>query len=447
MNRLQRLFIIFGFFLISGWFLPVGLKAEEVSYDRYAPIYEDGKIPETVQWKKNLLNILAFPFDIVRWPISKTLLVVEKEHLDKKGLWLYEQVQNQGLSPRVHIASLSNMGAGVGVDFIKAARLKADYPDAILRGWFDWTYQTRTKAGGEIGWERIAETPAYVSFVADYENRPNEFFYGIGPDTSAGDGVVYALETTTLETKLGYSPSPLFDANTFFAYRNINVSSGRDGGSGQIGTEPNFSFDSTPGIFGDSLLTAGWEITHDTRNQKENSTRGGKRHFKWSFNEGLHSSEARYFHYQGELSQYLSLGSERRVLVLRAYGEHNDEIGDGNIPFHRMAKLGGHGVGGRRLSQTLRGYEYNRFYDESQILFNLEYRYAIWEYRQLRTDAVLFWDEGQVFGEFGDFEFKDFKESYGLGLRLSIANVSILSVEVAHGDEGTNFYFKSSAPF
>jgi outer membrane protein assembly factor BamA len=254
------------------------------------------------------------------------------------------------------------------------------------------------------------------------------------------------METTTFETSVGYSPDPTFSADLVAGYHNVNISGGRDGGRAQPGTIPAFS-STLPGISGDSLFSLGIEVTHDTRNQKDNSTSGGKRSFGWRYYEGLNSSDARYFKFDTDISQHFRLGSDRRVFVARMYAEHNAELGNGYVPFHQMAKVGGHGRRGNRLSETLRGYAHNRFFDESAVLFNLEYRYTVWEYRQFKGDAVLFWDQGQAFGELSEFQMKDFRESYGAGLRFSLANIVLLSLEVAHGDEGTNLFVKSYAPF
>lgn len=111
-----------------------------------------------------------------------------------------------------------------------------------------------------------------------------------------------------------------------------------------------------------------------------------------------------------------------------------------------MAKLGGTGAY-PRLSEPLRSYDFNRFFDESLLLGNLEYRYTIWEYRDFKTDAVFFLDEGQVFKDIGSFQFKDFRESYGFGFRTSLANVMFFSIEMAHGDEGTRIYAQTRTPF
>jgi len=80
-------------------------------------------------------------------------------------------------------------------------------------------------------------------------------------------------------------------------------------------------------------------------------------------------------------------------------------------------------------------------------LLNLEYRYAIWEHKDFKVDALFFGDSGQVFPKFFKFKLKNFSESYGTGLRLNFANNVIFSFEVAHGNEGTSIYVKSGTPF
>ena len=117
-----------------------------------------------------------------------------------------------------------------------------------------------------------------------------------------------------------------------------------------------------------------------------------------------------------------------------------------DVPFHQMARLGGYGDY-PDLSRTLRAYHANRFYDNVSVLFNLEYRYTVYEYRDFKLDTLFSWDEGQVFKKFSTFQFKDFRDSYGGGFRFSILNHTLLSIEIAHGDEGTTFYVKGNAPF
>jgi hypothetical protein len=155
---------------------------------------------------------------------------------------------------------------------------------------------------------------------------------------------------------------------------------------------------------------------------------------------------ARYFKYQLDMAKYLRLWSSRRVLVARLFAEHNDEVDHGNIPFYNMAKLGGAGTNVRD-SETMRGYVYNRFFGESSLLLNMEYRYTVMEYKEFKLKTVFFNDLGQVFNEIHEFKFDDFRESYGVGFYLSYAKNTVLNLSVAHSNDGTEFYVKNKLAF
>ncbi len=418
--------------------------AQDLSYDRYAAVYaKEPRAPSNLQ--KWLLHFPVYPFELIRWPMDRSLNLVEEYHLDTKTEWIYNQIKNRGISPKVKILSLKSLGAGVEIDFIRLAKKRHVLPDAILKGWIQRYGLSQFNTGGRVGMQRIADTGLSVVGHFEYDKRSLEHFYGIGPNTSRGEGFVYGLETTKVQAEAGYEWNPSWQLDTFMNYRNVNTNGGKDGGRGQIG-DGIFSAPTVAGIDGDSLIGIGVMLEYDTRNQGQNSTKGGRRNIELSYHEGLNSSEARYLKYGAEVSHYLNLWSERRVLAFHFLGEHNDELNGGEVPFHQMPKLGGYGLS-PHLSHTLRGFDDNRFTDESALLFNLEYRYTIWEYRYYKVDAVIFADEGQVFDEFSRFQWKDFRESYGVGLRLNAANVSLLSIELAHGDEGTNVYVKSQMPF
>ena len=95
----------------------------------------------------------------------------------------------------------------------------------------------------------------------------------------------------------------------------------------------------------------------------------------------------------------------------------------------------------------MRGYVYNRFYGDSSLLLNLEYRYTVMEYKKFKVKTAIFSDTGQVFGEIHEFQFKDFRESYGVGFYLSYARNTLLNFSVAHSNEGTQFYVKNKLAF
>jgi hypothetical protein len=131
---------------------------------------------------------------------------------------------------------------------------------------------------------------------------------------------------------------------------------------------------------------------------------------------------------------------------MHAYGETNSQVAGYYVPFHQMARLGGMGEY-PRLSRTLRGYQFNRFTDQSAFTYNMEYRYNIWQYREFKVDTTLFWDTGNVFEKVSKFQFNTLRNSYGFGFRLHLANVSLLTVQLAFSEEGPEFYVHSKTPF
>jgi len=429
--------------LLAVFIFPFPPSAEALSYDPYAPVYqEEPKAPSVAE--DISAHFLTYPFEILRWPVDRGLVYIEKYHLDEKFEWLYNKTLEQGITPHFNIMGFGNGAYGVDVDFIRLARQKEHFPDLTVQSWIDYSQDVIFEVGSTVKIDHIADTGLHTYGVFKYEDRPEEHFYGIGPDTSAGEGTSFTMEATTLEAVAGYTVNPTLIIDFKYAYRHVHISEGEDEGRGQIARI--FPPATIPGLDGDTLNVIGVEVNHDTRNHKADSSKGGQQRFSFSFNEGVGASDARYFKYEAEVSQYIPLFSERRVLVIHFYGEHNDEIGDHNVPFHQMAKLGDYGTY-PRLSHTLRGFDFNRFFDESAALMNLEYRYTIWQYRDYKMDTLIFWDEGQAFGEFSDFQFSDFRESYGLGFRLTLARNILVTVQAAHGDEGTRLYVKTNAPF
>lgn len=418
--------------------LPANSFAADVSYDRYASLY--GEREESSLMSKVASDFLTYPFELIRWPVNQTLVFAERERILSKGQYIYEKILDYGVTPYIGLRRY-----GAEIDFIRLARQKVRFPDFTLKGWYD-NYEDAMFAGARIGMERIAETPFRTFSSIQYSDRPEEHFYGIGPDTSKGEGTSYNMEQTVLDVTAGYSKDPSFSADAKFFYKNTNITNGEDGGRGIIDTTfPNTAF-TIPGLAGDEIIGTGIDIVHDTRNHQDSSTRGTMARVGYSYNEGLGSSDARYLKLLLEFSHYLQLGSERRIFVSHFYLEDNMALSDRQVPFYDMARLGGYG-NHPSLSHTLRGYGDNRFYDRSAALVNFEYRYTIYEYRDFKADTVLFWDCGNVFRKVSRMQFQDFNSTFGGGFRFSLLNHVLLSVEAAHGDEGTSLYVKNRAPF
>lgn len=413
-------------------------------YDKYEPLRAE---PEQQSlFARSLLHFPVYPFEIVRYPVRKSLVYIEKHHVPEKIQWVYDSLGKHGLTPKFSLISLAQLKVGADVDFVRLLKQKEHFPDLVADAWISHSPENSFKVGSRVGVERIAGTGFRTQAYFQYENRPLERFYGIGPHSSLGEGHVYKREETNVNYLIGYKPDVTHAIDFKFGYRNVHIADGRDGGAGRFNSGIFKEENGVPGLHGDEMLVYQLDAKRDTRDQAGNATKGSLQRVGFSYNDGLFGSQANFFKYEAELSKYFSLGTPRRVLGLRTYAEHNSETNEDYVPFHQMARLGGFGTSDH-LSHTARAYDFNRFTDRSALIFNIEYRYTIWEYRDWKTDAVVFFDEGQVFRRPADFKFRDFRESYGLGFRTSLAGVVLLSVEAAHGDEGTKFYVKSSTPF
>lgn len=432
----KQIALILSFAMLTGF---PQAYADQVSYDRYASLYPEEQQDRSLL-SKMADDFLTYPFEIVRWPVNQALVFIEKERIPTKAVWIYDKIVDYGITPYFGIRRY-----GAEVDFLRLTRQKVRFPDYTLKGWYDW-YEGNVSTGVKTGVERIADTPFRSFQTLQYTSRPEEHFYGIGPHTSKGDGTSYKLEQTMVEMTAGYSKDPSFSADLKVNYRRNNVTNGEDGGRGIIDeTFPNTRY-TIPGLDGDEIIGTGIDLVRDTRNHQDASTHGYYLHGGYSYNEGLFHSDARYLKAVVEASHYLPLWSERRIFVSHLYLEDNHALAGGQVPFYEMARLGGYG-NYPSYSHTLRGYDEGRFYDRDTILLNFEYRYTVYEYRDFKADTVLFYDTGQVFRKISRMQFEDFRQSFGGGFRFSLLNHVLLSIELAHGDEGTSFYVKHRAPF
>lgn len=418
------------------------LFARELDYDKYAPALTEPRQASRIE--KSLTQFPVLPFALVKYPTEKTLNYLERNKITAKMTWIYDWIQDKGVTPKASIMGLASLNTGAEVDFVRLLRQKEHHADLIAESWIQYNRNTNFRLGSRLGKERIAGTGFRTEAYFQYENRPNEYFFGIGPNSSKGEGYGYEREDTHLEYLVGYKPGMVYSTNARLRFTNTNIYGGTDGSRGRHGE--GLLGPQVPGIEGDKILTYQLDTERDTRNQGSLSTQGSLARLLWSYNDGVDGSDAGFYRYAFEGAKYLTLGSKRRVLAGHILAEHQNESSGHYVPFHQMARLGGFGPF-NYLTQPLRGYENNRFTDNSLLLFNLEYRYNIWEYRDWKTDAVIFTDIGQVFDRIGDARFDHFKVSYGTGLRTSVANFVALSLEIAHGDEGTAYYAKSSTPF
>ncbi|MDD5226739.1 MAG: BamA/TamA family outer membrane protein [Candidatus Omnitrophica bacterium] len=431
-------------------FLCLGLVAfamigygEAKKTDPYAPVYTKPLSAEPL--KGVFSRALEFPFKLIKWPMDQGIIFTENHRLDKKTKWIYEESLKQGVKPLFGFTDLSALPFfGAELNLLTLARQKEKYPDLFATTTLLYCPSVFFSVGSEIGAQKIAETGFHTKGVFNYDLQQKEPFYGIGPHTSRGDGSSYRMETTKVGARAGYEFSPTLDLEGGFDYRKVNILNRAHDGKGDIRTI--FPGQNIPGIGGDALLDYSLALGRDTRDSKDEATKGSYQKLLFQFTDSAKGSSASYFKYQIDAAKYFRLASPRRILVARLFAEHNQKIDHGDVPFYDMAKLGGAGAN-IRDSETARAFVYNRFYGESALLLNLEYRYTVMEYKEFKLKTAVFNDLGEVFGKIHQFRLADLRESYGVGFYLSYARNTLLNFSVAHGNEGTRFYVKNKLAF
>lgn len=382
-------------------------------------------------------DFLTYPFALVRWPLNHTIDFIEDNRLPQKVRFVFEKLEDQGITPEIGVEIW-----GAGFNILRLLHIENKLPDNVMaKGWLHYGPELSFKTGVKAGIEPASGKGFHAFGLADFEKRFEESFYGFGSNTSKGDEAEYETKTTTLEAHAGYTLESFWRLNSRFAYRNIDISDSDDEDKiSQI-----FPSQRIPGLRGDKILTLGTEISWEPDKNRRALTTPGKLRLGFDYNEGVDGSDARYLKFVTEAAKNFSLGSNREFGI-HFYGEHNAGLNGKEIPFHQMPRLGGFG-GFPYNSHTHRGYERGRYTDETALLLNLEYRYRIYEYRQWTLSHAVFLDEGQTFKKFSSFQFKDFKESYGTGFRLGYMERVMFDFEIAHANEGTEFYFKNRRPF
>ncbi|MEW6440608.1 MAG: BamA/TamA family outer membrane protein [bacterium] len=252
---------------------------------------------------------------------------------------------------------------------------------------------------------------------------------GVGPDDERN----YDLDQATGSLDVGYRLTPTWRLGAVFRYAAV-----RAGGSGDrpaprelegmsddyiryVGTEGYIYLDSRNSAF---RATRGWVA--DLRGGAVGNVRG----------EDEAGRDLRFFRYSMELQRYQQLFAFLRTLVVRALVIRTEPLhrGDG-VPFYWQPALD--------EDTGLRGYTRGRFRDRGAVLFNLEYRYPVWD----TWEGTVFLDEGQVFHQYGDIRWEAFRWSAGVGAQFSTRSRFLLRTQLAVSDEGVVGLIKLSQAF
>jgi len=384
------------------------------------------------------------PVDYVLWPISTALKLpwwvmsqavsqpvklVESKSLLPTIQERLEFVETWGVYPVLNYKATSGLVGGMGFHernlFARGIGLKAKA-----------TYSTNTYryASLRVGGENWGGGPIGLTGEIGWRADTRERLYGIGPDSKADDRSNYGRRGM-FGTVTGYwKILEKLHTRAFVTGQSLEPEDGRL-------TAVPYRRDSLAALFKGQnlyglfekldLMEYGGGIEYDWRSRPGSPLGGGLGKLRVSYvtGSGADETDVGYWKIRAEGHHYFSLFCER-VLGLRVLAERTDPDEGTRVPFYRLAQIGGY--------ESLRGYTDGRFTDRDMVVFTAEYRWPLWR----RLDAFVFTDQGRVFGNLIDeFEFSNFRSSYGCGFRLWRATGNS-SVTFAQSAETFKFYFR-----
>ncbi|MFH1830532.1 MAG: BamA/TamA family outer membrane protein [Pseudomonadota bacterium] len=346
--------------------------------------------------------------------------VVDVISNDERTFWVY---------PKFELGFGSGFGGGVGIRhtdlFERNYRFRASY-----------LVHVNLDQRGDFSFEKpdafyIANRPFGFTFFTKLLHDKNTDFYGVGIGAQESARSKYRIDS--IDTGFGALYEPL---DHFIIAAGLGFAADYTDTGTQPSVQTVFPMSELSGFGRDiAYLAAGIRLKHDTRDAEGRPEKGGVRELAFTRFQGLGVNGLDYNQYDLDVAQYLKLWLPRHVLALRTKWEYRQPTSGGNVPFFRLSRLD--------VYTPLRGFDFGRFMDRGLYVFNIEYRFPVWDY----LDGEFFFDTGRVFHTLSDISFKHLKYSGGAGLRLCTKNFFLARIQVAYGGEGVNFLFKTSQAF
>jgi len=204
-------------------------------------------------------------------------------------------------------------------------------------------------------------------------------------------------------------------------------------------------------------------MRHENTDYDLNPSRGYQFQVQYSKDFGEGDSLQSWDFLEAKYNHYFNLPtfswSQQNVLALSAWTgysfswDSDNTYGNTNIDAHRPPPQEGARLGG---FNRMRGYGNNRFSDKAAFYASAEYR-AILNYNPFRTNkyipvaidwfqVVPFVEVGRVNDTYNFDLLSDMKYDVGISLRAMAAEIPV-RIDVAYGDEGTNFWVMVYQPF
>lgn len=276
-----------------------------------------------------------------------------------------------------------------------------------------------------------------LNFGASFFKDATARFFGIGEATSESTQTNYTAREARANWRFGIYANEVTQIAVGQRFRDVRLQRGA--------TDLPFTGDRFPtvdGVQGESLIL-GHRATfyYDTRNNLISPTDGMAVTAYAELNQNLRNGDHPvYSRYAIEVKKLFPSESKRAILVARA--DLQATIGT-QVPFFEQSSLGG--------QNNLRGFGVDRFINKHLVSISIEERIHLMRTKIAGVTADFeiapFVDSGQVFSDFRDVNFKDYRVTPGIGFRGIVKPNVVGRVDYGYSREGGAIFAGLDFPY
>jgi outer membrane protein assembly factor BamA len=265
-----------------------------------------------------------------------------------------------------------------------------------------------------------------LNFGASFFKNATSRFFGLGQATSESEQTNYTAREGRMNWRFGVYANEVTQISIGQRFRDVSLQKGA--------TNLPFTVDQFPtvdGVQGESLIL-GHRATfyYDTRNNLVSPTDGMAVTAYAEVNQNIRNGDHPiYSRYEIEVKKLFPSESKRAILIVRA--DLQATIGS-QVPFFEQSSLGG--------QNNLRGFGGDRFIDKNLVSLSVEERIHLARAKVAGVNADFeiapFLDTGQVFNDYKDVSFKNYRMTPGIGFRGIVRPNVVGRVDYGYSSEG-----------
>lgn len=266
----------------------------------------------------------------------------------------------------------------------------------------------------------------FLQFGGSFFKNATSRFFGLGQETTNGQESNYTAREFRANWRFGIYANEVTQIAVSQRFRDVRLQRGA--------TDLPFTverFGEVDGVKGESIILGHRASFHyDTRNSLVTPTDGMAVNAYAELNQNIRNGDHPVFsRYELEVKKLFPSESKRAILVVRA--DLQATIGT-EVPFFEQSSLGG--------QNSLRGFGMDRFIDKHLLAFSVEERIHLARTRLAGVMADFeiapFVDTGQVFRDYKDVSFKDYRVTPGVGFRGIVRPNVVGRVDYGFSREG-----------